>query len=78
MVLVEYTACDWEVYPDGLRALLERLHHDYPVPAYYITESGAAFEDSISQEHQFSDSKRQAYLETHFQAAHQEMQAEFP
>ncbi len=75
---VEYTACDWEVYPDGLRALLERLHHDYPVPAYYITESGAAFEDSISQEHQFSDSKRQAYLETHFQAAHQAMQAGVP
>ena len=75
---VEYTACDWEVYPDGLRLMLERLHRDYPVPAYYITESGAAFDDNLTSDHHISDNRRQVYLEQHFHAARQAMQAGVP
>ena len=74
----EYTACGWEVYPDGLQMLLERLHRDYPVPAYYITESGAAFDDMVTPDQPIRDGERQAYLEAHFRAASQAMQAGVP
>src|SRR2546430_10245445 len=38
------TAMDWEVNPDGLRALLVRLGHEYPnLPPLYVTENGGAY-----------------------------------
>ncbi len=40
-----YTAMNWEVYPEGLRALLVRVARDYAPPAIYVTENGAAFDD---------------------------------
>lgn len=74
----EYTACGWEVYPDGLKLLLERLNRDYPLPAYYITESGAAFDDIVTPDQLIRDSRRQAYLEAHFRAAAQAVRAGVP
>ncbi len=71
----EYTACGWEVYPDGLKLVLERLHRDYPVPAYYITENGAAFDDVVTPDQRIVDARRQAYLEDHVRAANQALQA---
>ncbi len=40
-----YTAMGWEVYPEGLRALLVRVWREYGPPAIYITENGAAYDD---------------------------------
>lgn len=74
----EYTACDWEVYPDGLRLILERIHRDYPMPAYYVTESGAAFNDAVSSDQHVADSQRQAYLEGHIHAANRAMRSGVP
>ena len=37
------TDMDWEVRPDGLTAVLLRLHQDYPRLPLYITENGAAY-----------------------------------
>ena len=37
------TDMGWEVYPDGLRAILTRVHADYHPPRIYVTENGAAF-----------------------------------
>ncbi len=65
----EYTEMGWEVYPDGLRELLERLHRDYSLGAYYVTENGAAFPDTVELEGKVHDNRRQAYLESHFEAA---------
>src|SRR4051794_11721162 len=64
----EYTEMGWEVYPDGLRELLERVHRDYPAPAYYVTENGAAFPDELTSDGRVHDKRRQAYLEGHFDA----------
>ena len=65
------TAMGWEVYPDGLRELLVRLHRDYR-PAYLlVTESGAAFEDSPDQDGQVQDPLRRAYLADHVGVAAQ-------
>lgn len=65
----EYTDMGWEVYPDGLRILLERLHHDYPFQAYYITENGAAFPDQLGPDGHVHDERRQAYLRAYIEAA---------
>jgi beta-glucosidase len=72
------TACGWEVYPEGLRLLLERLHRDYAMPAYYIMENGAAYDDHVAPEGHINDTQRQAYLASHIHAAHQAMQAGVP
>ena len=74
----EYTEMGWEVYPDGLRELLERVHRDYPVEAYYVTENGAAFHDTVTAEGEVHDTRRQAYLEGHFEAASRAISAGVP
>lgn len=74
----DITACGWEVYPDGLRLLLERLHREYPLAGYYITESGAAFDDVVAPDGLIRDSRRQAYLEQHFRAASEAVAAGVP
>lgn len=63
------TAMGWEVYPDGLRELLVRLHRDYGFDALYVTESGAAFEDRVDPGGIVRDPERLAYLRDHLAAA---------
>jgi beta-glucosidase len=54
------TDMGWEVYPDGLRELLARLHDDYGPISLLVTENGAAFGD---------DARRLDYLAGHLDAA---------
>ena len=46
----ERTDIGWEVYPDGLRQLLVRVHEDYAPGPIYVTENGAAY-DTAPDEH---------------------------
>ena len=64
-----YTAMGWEVYPDGLRQLLTRLHRDYQPTALYITENGAAYDDVLTAEGAVHDPERVAYLRDHLRSA---------
>ena len=64
---LETTEMDWEVYPQGLTALLLRLHQDYPVPAMFITENGGAFKDPMV-DGKVHDADRTRYLQQHIQA----------
>ncbi|MCL3862930.1 GH1 family beta-glucosidase [Actinotalea sp. K2] len=67
------TAMDWEVQPDGLRRLLERLHTEYTGPAgvaLYVTENGAAFDDVVAPDGSVPDVDRARYLEDHLRAVH--------
>jgi len=61
----ERTATGWEVYPRGLYDLLARLKRDYDPPALYITENGAAFDDTVGRDGAVRDPRRVAYLEDH-------------
>jgi len=63
------TAMDWEIYPEGLRELLVRVHRDYAPPVMYVTENGAAFDDVVAPDGAVHDERRRAYLEAHFAAA---------
>ncbi|HEY8498470.1 MAG TPA: family 1 glycosylhydrolase, partial [Limnochordales bacterium] len=60
------TAMGWEIYPQGLRLLLRRLHREYTrdLPIL-ITENGAAFDDAVSPDGAVHDPDRVAYLREH-------------
>jgi beta-glucosidase len=66
----EYTAMDWEVYPEALRALLVRLTRDYGPAKLYITENGSAYDDTIAPDGTIHDEARTRYLTSHLAAAH--------
>ncbi|MBI4758841.1 MAG: family 1 glycosylhydrolase, partial [Chloroflexi bacterium] len=65
----QYSAMNWEIYPDGLFELLLRLSHDYHFPAIYITENGAAFDDTLLADGQVHDPERTSFLHAHLAAA---------
>ncbi len=63
-----YTAMNWEVCPEGLRALLVRVARDYAPPAIYITENGAAFDDPDPVNGVVEDPQRVDYYRRHIEA----------
>ncbi len=64
-----YTEMAWEIYPQALRDLLLRLHHEYHVPAIYVTENGAAFTDKWDGSSDvISDPRRVTFLQEHIGA----------
>jgi len=61
----ETTGMGWEVYPEGLYEMLERVDADYGFPAYYITENGAAYADAVGEDGGVHDAERTSYLVRH-------------
>ncbi len=74
----EYTAMGWEVYPPGLHDLLVWLHRSYTIPALYITENGAAYDDELHADGTIDDEARRRYLEDHLCAAQAAIQEGVP
>ncbi|MFQ5398114.1 MAG: GH1 family beta-glucosidase [Anaerolineae bacterium] len=68
----EYTAMGWEVYPDGLCWLLDRLYFEYGMGKIYVTENGCSYLDAPH------DRKRIAYLRGHLTAVHRAIQNGVP
>lgn len=62
-----FTDMGWEIYPEGLTELLLRLHRDYRLPPIYMTENGAAFNDTIS-EGKINDARRVDFIARHIDA----------
>ena len=65
----DHTANGWEIHPDGLRATLARVAHEYGPPAIAVTENGATFEDVPGADGSVDDSARVGYLASHIDAA---------
>lgn len=68
------TGMGWEIQPEGLRRLLNRVHRDYTGPAgvpIYITENGAAFDDVPDDAGFVDDQARLAFFADHLEAVHQ-------
>ncbi|WP_051761683.1 GH1 family beta-glucosidase [Microbispora rosea] len=65
---VPRTAMDWEVTPAALTDLLLRLEREYPGPAWYITENGAAYADVPDENGYVDDVERAEYLRSHIDA----------
>ncbi|PWJ89661.1 broad-specificity cellobiase [Oceanotoga teriensis] len=64
----EKTSMGWEVYPDGLRVLLNYIKENYGNIPLYITENGAAYEDKL-ENGKIHDIDRINYLKRHFISA---------
>ena len=65
------TSMDWEVQPEGLTRLLRRVHDDYTsaaATALYVTENGAAYDDTVAEDGAVHDAERTLYLESHLAA----------
>jgi beta-glucosidase len=65
------TAMNWPIEPLGLYEQLVELRDYYGNPQVYVTENGAAFDDTIEADGTIQDSKRIAYLHDHLGAARQ-------
>jgi beta-glucosidase len=67
----------WEIWPDGLREMLVRIHHDYKVPDLYVAENGAAMDD-VLENGQVHDPVRRDYLQSHIAAVAEAREAGVP
>ncbi len=74
----QHTDMGWEVYPDGLHALLTRLASEYEPAAIYVTENGAAFGDVRVHDGRVHDPERTAYLDSHISAVGRAVAAGVP
>ena len=65
---LEHTSGGWEVYADGLREILVRVHRDWSPAALFVTENGAFYEDVAGPGGRVEDEGRRRYLEAHLAA----------
>ncbi|MDT8304853.1 MAG: GH1 family beta-glucosidase [Anaerolineae bacterium] len=68
---------DREIYPEGLYDILVRLHREYPFPALYVTENGAAMAEEVV-DGEVHDPQRLAFLRDHFAQATRAIAAGVP
>jgi beta-glucosidase len=73
-----WTDMKWEVYPEGIYNLLNRLHFEYRPPKMYITENGASYGDGPNDQGRINDERRLAYLRSHLTATHRAIQNGVP
>ncbi|EIV8615493.1 beta-glucosidase [Vibrio vulnificus] len=71
----EHTYIGWEIYPQALTDLLLRLQQRYPnLPPVYITENGAAGEDTCING-EVNDEQRVRYFQSHLLALDEAIRA---
>ena len=73
-----HTDIGWEVYPEGMYELLNRLYFGYGTTKLYITENGCAYSDGPDASGVINDEKRIAYLRAYLTAAHRAIQNGVP
>jgi len=64
----EHTGNGWEIWPDGLRSVLARIHRDYAPPELAVTENGATFPEAVAPDGSVDDVERRHYLRRHVDA----------
>jgi beta-glucosidase len=72
------TDLGWEVYPDGLRALLERVQREWAPPRIYVTENGCAYDTAPDADGRVRDVARERYLYGHINACRDAVRAGVP
>ncbi|HEY9775916.1 MAG TPA: GH1 family beta-glucosidase [Planktothrix sp.] len=60
----ERTQMGWQIHPFGLATLLEELNRLYKMPPVYITENGAALNDTV-ESGQIHDARRAQFILDH-------------
>jgi beta-glucosidase len=74
----ELTDMGWEVCPDELTPLLERIQRDYAPPEIYITENGAAYSDGPDDKGRIADTRRIEFMRGHIAACHRAIESGVP
>jgi beta-glucosidase len=72
------TDMGWEVFPEGLSAVLTHLHREYAPPALYVTENGAAYDTGPGADGRVRDDARRDYLHAHLAACCDALDAGVP
>jgi len=67
------TSFDWEINPQMFRDALLWLHQDYECPPIYITENGAYFDDTLSEDGKVHDHRRIEFLDGYIRAMQEAM-----
>jgi beta-glucosidase len=65
-----YTAMGWRIEPASFTELLLRVHREHPELPLVITENGAAFDDTVSEDGAVHDDDRIDYVRAHLAAVH--------
>jgi beta-glucosidase len=73
-----WTEMDWEIHPDGLMGVINRVYFNYQPLKVYITENGASYSTPPDENGNVPDEHRVNYLRTHFAAMHRSIQAGVP
>jgi beta-glucosidase len=74
----ERTAFGWQVAPEGMVSLLERIHRDYAPAEMYLTENGSTYDDVVRPDGSIVDDQRRSYLERHLVAAREAIKRGIP
>ncbi|MCX7221039.1 MAG: GH1 family beta-glucosidase [Burkholderiales bacterium] len=61
----ERTAFGWEVAPEGLASLLQRIVNEYQPAPIYLTENGSTYEDVVEADGSINDIERRNYFIRH-------------
>jgi beta-glucosidase len=75
---VPKTDMGWELYPEGLYEILERVNREYHPKQLMVTENGASYADGPDENGKVHDQRRIDYLQTHIQKVWQAIQAGIP
>ena len=65
----ECTDMGWEIFPEGLRDLLVRVHQDYRPARLLIAENGCSYTDAPGPDGRIRDERRIRYLRDHLAQA---------
>lgn len=68
----------WEVYPQGVTELLERMHREYAPREIYITENGAAYGEVPDRSRRVADARRIEFMRAHIAACHRAIERNVP
>ncbi|WP_212029844.1 GH1 family beta-glucosidase [Metabacillus lacus] len=69
------TYMNWEIEPQGLYDILLRMKNEYGDIPLYITENGAAYDDTVDEDGSVSDEDRRLFIEMHLQACREAIDA---
>ncbi len=75
---VPQTDMGWELYPQGLYELLERINREYHPKQLMVTENGASYADGPDENGKVHDQRRIDYLQNHIQMVWKAIQAGIP
>ena len=75
---VPRTEMGWELYPQGLFEILDRVNREYHPKQLMVTENGASYSDSPDETGRVRDQRRIDYLQTHIHQVWKAIQAGIP